>query len=68
MSTDENEDEGIAAITDALDQAKRAGEFSHWRAAKLRKRLKKRFEDKEAEIQAMIVHEKEMARKKVLRN
>ena len=32
MSTDENEDEGIAAITDALDQAKRAGEFSHWRA------------------------------------
>ena len=34
---------------------------------KLRKRLKKRFEHKEAEIQAMIVHEKEMARKKVLR-
>ena len=28
MSTDENEDEGIAAITDALDQAKRAGELA----------------------------------------
>ena len=64
---DEEEDDGIAAITDALEQAKRVGEFSHWRAAKLRKRLKKRFADKEAEMQAMIVHEKEMARKKILR-
>ena len=45
---EDNDDDGIAAITDALEQAKRVGEFSHWRAAKLRKRLKKRFADKEA--------------------
>ena len=64
---DDGEDNGIDAIADALDQAKRAGEFAHWRAAKLRKRMKKRFADKEAQIQAMIVHEKEMIRKKALR-
>ena len=64
---DDGEDDGIDAIADALDQAKRAGEFAHWRAAKLRKRMKKRFADKEAQIQAMIVHEKEMIRKKALR-
>ena len=63
---DDGEDDGIDAIADALDQAKRAGEFAHWRAAKLRKRMKKRFADKEAQIQAMIVHEKEMIRKKAL--
>ena len=61
------DEEAELAVFDALDQAKRVGEFNHWRAAKLRKRMKKRFEDKEAEIEAMIFHEKEMVRKKAHR-
>ena len=32
---DDGEDDGIDAIADALDQAKRAGEFAHWRGSEM---------------------------------
>ena len=38
---DDGEDDGIDAIADALDQAKRAGEFAHWRAAKTKEKNEK---------------------------
>jgi WD40 repeat protein/tetratricopeptide (TPR) repeat protein len=61
--TDEESNE-ISATLDALDNAKRVGEFDHWRAAKLNKRMRKRFAERKAEMEAKIFHEKEMIKKR----